>query len=146
MTTAEAEQLYLAQHLAQHESKGWAIYNPNDKPVEELPIIYGFNNGGTSGWYQAQLMAEDGTALGSHICSHESYMSHDLGIIDGTRPDRHEGFKMHYPEGYRMEFIGASEVKTHEGLNKAYELNQIQKIASPEYTMNSSISIEVSTN
>lgn len=124
MTTEAAARLYEAQHLMEMEGKGYAVFNPHNKPLSELPIIYGFNNGGSPGWYSAQLLAEDGTGLGGHICSSEGYMPHDLGILDGTRPDRHKHFREHYPEGYRMEFIPASEVKNHSGLKIAFELNQ----------------------
>ena len=124
MTTPAAEKLYLAQHQYEMEGKKLAVYNPLNKQIVELPIIYGFNNGGKPGWYHAQLLAEDGTGMGSHICSHEGYMLHDLGILEGTRPDRHEGFKEHYPDGYRMEFVGLDFVKKHPGLQKAYERNQ----------------------
>ena len=124
MTTPAAEKLYQAQHNVEMEGKRWAVYNPSETPVDELPIIYGFNNGGSPGWYSAVLLAEDGTGLGGHCCSHECYMEHDLGILEGTRPDRHEHFQEHYPDGYRMQFIGANEVKAHEGLMRAYDLNQ----------------------
>ncbi len=124
MTTEAAARLYEAQHLHQMEGKGWAIFNPHNKPVSELPVIYGFNNGGNPGWYSAELLAEDGTALGGHICSSEGYMPCDLGILEGTRPDRHKTFQEHYPDGYRMNFISANEVKTHPGLERAYQLNQ----------------------
>ena len=124
MTTPAAEKLYQAQHEHRMEGKATAVHNPNDKPIDELPVIYGFNNGGNRGWMRAVLLAEDGAGLGGHICTNEGYMLHDLGILEGTRPDRHETFKEHYPEGYRMEFIPASKVKGHEGLTAAYELNQ----------------------
>ena len=124
MTTPAAERLYLAQHRYEMEGRRWAIFNPNDKPLEELPVIYGFNNGGSPGWYSAVLLAEDGTALGGHCCSDEGYMEHDLGILEGTRADRHETFQEHYPDGYRMEFVKAADVKSHAGLMEAYRLNQ----------------------
>lgn len=130
MTTKAAARLYEAQHLHAMEGKGYAVFNPNSKPISELPIIYGFNNGGSPGWYSAQLLAEDGTGLGDHVCSSEGYMTHDLGILEGTRPDRHEGFRKHYPDGYRMDFIGEDEVKTHAGLEAAYKLNQEKAKAS----------------
>lgn len=101
-----------------------AVYNPHHKPVEELPIIYGFNNGGSPGWYSAVLLAEDGEGLGGHLCSHECFMPGDLGILEGSRPDRHETFRQHYPNGYRMEFIPGDQVRTHPGLDAAYKRNQ----------------------
>lgn len=123
MTTKAAEKLYEAQHVHSMEGKKNAIFNPYDKPIEELPVIYGFNNGGSEGWYHAVLIAEDGTGLGGHVCSSEAYMPHDLGILEGTRPDRHEGFRKHYPNGYRMEFVGYKDVLAHDGLKRAFKLN-----------------------
>jgi len=124
MTTKIAEKLYQAQHNSEMEGKNWAIYNPNKKELKDLPIIYGFNNGGPSVFLSGQLIAEDGTALGGHACSNECYMEHDLGILEGTRPDRHETFKKHYPKGYKMEFYGYEDAKKHKGIDKAYELNK----------------------
>lgn len=124
MTTPAAEALYLAPHLVEWEGKGYAVFNPHNRPLEELPVIYGFNNGGSPGWYSGQLLAEDGEGLGGHICSSEGYMPHDLGVLEGSRPDRHETFREHYPDGYRMDFVGAADVKTHTELNEAYRRNQ----------------------
>ena len=102
MTTQAAEALYLAQHQMEHEGRGWIVHNPENKPVDQLPVIYGFNNGGSRGMLSAVAMAEDGTVLGGHCCSHEGYMEADLGIVDGWRMDRHENYRKHYPSGYRM--------------------------------------------
>jgi len=120
MTTPARETLYLAQHLVGWEGRGYAFFNPHNRPLEELPIIYGFNNGGPPEFYRACLLAEDGAGLGDHICSHEAYMTADLGVLEGSRPDRHETFREHYPDGYRMDFIPAPDVKTHPGLEAAY--------------------------
>lgn len=124
MTTQAAARLYLTQHLHAWEGKGYAIYNPHNKPLEDLPVIYGFNNGGSPGWMSGVLLAEDGTGLGGHICSAEGYMPHDLGVLAGSRPDRQETFKAHYPDGYRMDFVPGAEVLEHAGLEAAYQRNQ----------------------
>lgn len=116
MTTPVAAAQYLSKHLSEHRGRKVAIHNPHDKPIEELPVIYGFNNGGSPQWWSACLLAEDGTPLGGHICSHEGYMPSDLGILEGTRPDRHETFRAHYPDGYRMEFVGYEDLDSHEKL------------------------------
>jgi hypothetical protein len=127
MTTPAAAALYLAQHLAEWEGKGYEIYNPDNKPIEELPVIYGFNNGGQRDWWDAIAIAEDGTCLGGHTCSHEGYMRSDLGVIKGSRPDRHEqDYRKHYPDGYRMDFVPHAEVDGHEALQKAFALNKAQ--------------------
>lgn len=131
MTTEAAARSYEAQHLAKWEGKGWAVHNPHDKAISDLPIIYGFNNGGMGypGLLSACLLAEDGTVLGSHGCSSEAYMPHDLGVLEGARPDRHEGFRKHYPDGYRMVFVGYDDVQGNEGLMAAIALNQETKDA-----------------
>jgi hypothetical protein len=51
-------------------------------------------------------------------------MPHDLGVTDGSRPDRHETFREHYPDGYRMDFIPGKDVLSHAGLEAAYQRNQ----------------------
>lgn len=125
MTTEKAAASYLAQHNHALEGRGYAVYNPNNKPVDELPIIYGFNNGGSPGMLSAILLAEDGTHLGSHCCSDEGYMRNDLGILEGTRSDRHETFQKHYPDGYRMDFVTAEENRAdHSGLVSTLAKNQ----------------------
>lgn len=124
MTTPAAEKLYLAQHLVEWEGKGYAIYNPNNLPIEQLPVIYGFNNGGSSKWLEGVILAESGVFLGGHICSDEGYMPHDLGVLEGSRPDRHLEFKEHYPNGYRMDFVSARDVANHKELDAAYQKNQ----------------------
>lgn len=124
MTTEAAARQYEAQHLAKWGEKGWACYNPHGKAAEELPTIYGFNNGGGRGFYHACLIAEDGTSLGEHCCSSEGYMPHDLGVLEGSRPDRHETFRSHYPDGYRMVFVPYAEVDHTPGLLAAFEMNE----------------------
>src|SRR5690606_11525006 len=119
--------LYLARHKHEMDGRRVAVFNPHNKPAEDLPVIYGFNNGGNPGRYSGVLLAEDGTVFGGHICSHEGYMPHDLGILEGTRPDWHEMFRKHYPDGYRMVFVSAPDVLTHPGLEAARQRNQAQR-------------------
>lgn len=101
-----------------------AVFNPHGKPIDELPVIYGFNNGGPPGFMIGCLVAEDGAGLGSHCCSSEGFMPGDLGIREGSRSDRHETFQKHYPDGYRMEFVSYDDVPGHEALQRAFELNK----------------------
>lgn len=90
------------------------------------PKIYCFSNAIGGGDGIAYAMAEDGAVLGSHLCSHEGYVPGDLGVTPGSRPDRHETYLKHYPQGYEMEFVPACDVKFHEGLVKAFKLNRAQ--------------------
>jgi len=88
MTTPAAQKVYEAQHEQAWEGARTAALNPQDKLVSTLPVIYGFNNGGAPNWLSGVLLAEDGTG--------EVYMPHDLGVLEGTGPDRHETFRRHY--------------------------------------------------
>lgn len=125
MTSPAAAKLYLAQHELEWEGRPYAVHNPHNKPLEELPVIYGFNNGGSRDWWNAVAIAEDGHVLGGHVCSHEGYMRHDLGIIEGSRPDRHQDhYQKHYPDGYRMTFVPSDQVMSHPGLDAACKKNQ----------------------
>jgi hypothetical protein len=132
MTTPQVAAAYLADHMAEWDGKGWAVYNPRNVSVDQLPTIYGFNNGGSPGWLSGVLLADDGECLGSHVCSSEGYMPHDLGIVAGSRPDRHETFREHYPDGYRMEFISNDAAQGHGGLKAAYQRNQQRAAATKE--------------
>ena len=124
MTTAAAAALYEAQHVYMHEGRRTAVFNPHEKPLTELPVIYGFANSNRPGFMDAVLLAEDGTYLGGHLCSSEAYMPADLGVLEGTRSDRHENdFQKHYPDGYRMEFVSYDDVPDHDALNVAFKLS-----------------------
>lgn len=121
MTTPQAAADNPADHTRIWYGRPYAVFNPKNVPVETLPAIYGFNNGGGHGFMEALAVAADGTCLGSHICSSECYMPYDLGCLEGERPDRHEKqFRPHYPDGYRMEFVGYDAVPTHAGLQAAF--------------------------
>lgn len=119
MTTQAAAERYESEHVSEWQNKGWAFFNPKGKSELELPVIFGFNNGGSYGWMSAVLIAEDGTVLGGHCCTSEGYMPHDLGVLEGARPDRHERFREHYADGYRMEFVGFDAVKSNTKLMAA---------------------------
>lgn len=132
MTTPAQAALYEVLHLAEHGDKPVHVFNPHDKSIEELPVIIGFCNGGQLGWMEGVLIAQDGTILGGDICSSEAYMPHDLGILEGCRNDRHEEFKKHYPDGYRMEFVSHAKASTHEGLHAAMQLYFLANAPTPE--------------
>lgn len=114
------------------EELDYAVWNPQGKSLDDLPFIFGFNNGGSPEMVSGALIAQDGTGLGGHICSHERYMHGDLGVTSGSRPDRHEGFQKHYPDGYVMDFVSHNEVMQHPVLVRAFELNDALRAASEE--------------
>ena len=95
-------------------------WNPKGKMLEDLPIIYGFNNGGPHGFLEGMLITQDGDVVGGHICSNESFMIGDLGVLKCHRPDRHEKFREIYQNGYRMDFVSYDDVPKHAGLQAAF--------------------------
>jgi hypothetical protein len=122
MTTPETN--YFAEHLLMAGGRPVSVVNPHNKPIEELPVIYGYSDGIKSPTcYLGKLIAEDGTELGEHICSNEAWMLRDLGILEGEGEFRRKDFEAHYPDGYRMAFVSEKDVPTHEGLNAAFKLN-----------------------
>ena len=90
------------------------------------PKIFGLCNGGSPGWYDALAMAEDGTVVAQHACSHPGWVRHDLGM-DGESTWKHELYAAHYPDGYELVFVPDAEVLTHPGLTAAYAANQEQR-------------------
>ena len=126
MTTPAAARLYLAQHQYELENRGIVIYNPHNKNVSELPTITAFSNAVGGGDGICFSMAEDGNVLGSHWCSNEGYAESDLGVLVGTRNDRHEeSYQKHYPSGYRMRFVSHDKIKSDEILQEAFRLNKL---------------------
>lgn len=90
----------------------------------DKPKIYCFSAMKDGGDGIAYAMAEDGTVLGSHWCSHEGFVPCDLGVTEGSRPDRHDDYANHYPDGYVMEFVHSSDIAGHSDLQRAFELNK----------------------
>jgi hypothetical protein len=64
-------------------------------------------------------LAEDGTGLASHLSSNDNFSKHDMGL---TSSWNHEAYQAHYPLGFELEWV--SNVESHEGLDKALELNK----------------------
>lgn len=92
--------------------------------MNQKPKIYVFSAHEDGGEGPCYALAQDGTVLGSHWCSSEFYASHDLGVTEGSRPDRHKNYEAHYPNGYEMEFVSAAQYASHQGLQKAVLLNK----------------------
>lgn len=105
------------------KTTGNAVFNPHDRPVDGLPVIFGYSHGGLPGDMVGILIAQDGAMMGSHVSSNEGFMPGDLGVLKDSRPDRHEDFREHYPKGYRMEFVSREEMeKGHAGVKAAQDL------------------------
>ena len=88
--------------------------------------IYCFSNVVGGGDGVALAIAQDGVVLGSHYCSHEGYVTHDLVDDNGFRSDLQKGYADHYPDGYEAEFIANADIDGHEGLQAAFKLNKAQ--------------------
>ena len=89
-----------------------------------LPKIYCFMSSMSDIGGIAYAIAEDGNVLGSHFCGGEWFVEQDLGVTKDTRPDKHETYKKHYPNGYEMVFVQMEDIEAHKGLQNAFKLNQ----------------------
>lgn len=78
-----------------------------------LPAIYLFSNA-RNGDGIAYAMAEDGTVLGTHWCSHWGYMRHDLH----DRSDRRHACEAHYPDGYQLIVLGKDQTPPQEVIDR----------------------------
>lgn len=77
------------------------------------PRIFCFSDVIFGGLGMAFAMAEDGTILGSNICSDESLVPKYMGALEGSTSLRHSVYKEHYPDGYEMEFVPAKNAHEH---------------------------------
>ena len=82
--------------------------------------IYCLNNGGSVGFYEALAIADDGNVLASHLCSHEGYMAHDLGM---TSSWKHENYNEHFGEGNWV-LVWIDDPANDERIKNALELNK----------------------
>lgn len=64
-------------------------------------------------------LAEDGTALASHLSSTVDFSKHDLGL---TSDWKHDTYAKHCPEGFELEWV--DNPKDHEGWLAAIKLNK----------------------
>lgn len=101
-----------------------AIHNPLDRPVEDLPVVYGVSQGGPRFFISGILISEDGRVFGAHVSSNEFYLPGDLQVLASHVGARHEAIRAAYPEGYRMEFIRHFDAGNHEGLRGALAKNR----------------------
>lgn len=91
--------------------------------ITQMHKIYAFNNGGSPGWLHAVALGDDGRVVAGHICSHESFMRHDLGVSGSNW--KHEQYDKYYGAGnWSIEWV--DDPDTHEGLKAAIELNKAQ--------------------
>lgn len=92
--------------------------------------IYCFVNGSSREWHPVLAMCEDGHVLANHASSTVGWARHDIGI---TSDWKHENYKEHCPEGYELIWVDEEDVRGHEGIQSAYQLNQeLRKAAEKE--------------
>ncbi len=69
-------------------------------------------------------LAEDGTALASHLCSHKGYAMSDMGW---TSKAKHDIYTKFYPDGFELEWV--DEPENHSGWLAAIKLNKAKSKA-----------------
>lgn len=110
-------------------------FNPNNKPLSSLPIIYGYD----AGDQVALVITADGRPLGgtagikdddSMRCvlgiTEDATERRTLRVSDEEIEARMGWYKEHYPNGYRTEFITASDTASHRGLVNAIRASKVK--------------------
>ena len=95
--------------------------NTQPQTVAALPHIYVFCNSCSYQWHSFAALAEDGTGLAGHVCSHHGFASGDMGV---TSENKHDLYAAHYPNGYVVEYVeigSKADVAAHAGLAAAIE-------------------------
>jgi len=93
--------------------------------MADTPKIFVFCNTkdcqvGAADWHSMIAIAEDGTFLAGHICSHHAFAEHDMGIVEGGR--KRDLYAAHYPQGF--EVVWVEDATNSKELDAAYEKNQ----------------------
>lgn len=85
-----------------------------------MHTIYCAGYGDSSG-YIVVALADDGHGLAQHLCSHQGYARHDIGMDGTTR--KHEYYDKHFGAGnWQLEWV--DDVKTHPGWQTALALKR----------------------
>jgi hypothetical protein len=87
----------------------------------DKPLIFAWLNGGSSEWYRCMSMSEDGEVLAGHVCSHENFAPHDLGVTSNWK---HEEYIKKYPDGFRITYVPYAEVKNYAPIQEAFKRNK----------------------
>jgi hypothetical protein len=88
--------------------------------TKAVPRIFLFiNSGAGTDWVVSMAMAEDGTVLGGHVSSNDSFAHLDIGHTSNAK---HGDYLAHYPGGFEVEWV--DNVHAHAGLMAAYAKNQ----------------------
>jgi hypothetical protein len=83
----------------------------------ETPKVFVFCNSCAPGWHHMMAVAEDGTTLAAHICSHHGFAAMDMGIHpNGWKRDK---YAAHYPDGFTVEWVEDALPGKHVGLDEA---------------------------
>jgi len=98
------------------------IFNPHDKPIDELPTIYGFSKGNANETHFGCLLSEDGTLIHTKQSPTEFHLQYDLGILKDTQYEMHKYLRVYYPDGYRMEFVPSWKILNHGKLLKIMKI------------------------
>lgn len=77
------------------------------------------NSGKGTDMQHVIALCEDGHCLAGHLSSHKEWAKHDIGI---TSDWKHDKYKEHCPEGYKLIWVDSPEENP--DIEAAYKLNQ----------------------
>ncbi len=96
-----------------------------DGAVAMKPKIFVFCQGCQPGWHYHTALAEDGTAIAGHVCSHHGFAMHDMGVDEnGWKRDL---YAKHYPDGFEVVYVelnNASKLADYPELAEAFRRNK----------------------
>lgn len=100
-------------------------YEAHCDPSKPAVFIVGSIGGLSRYDYKGHALAEDGTGLGSHLCSSLEWVREDMFS------DHHqEAYREHYPDGYRLEWLGEwPEEGAHPAFDAALAINKANRKA-----------------
>ena len=109
---------WAARQLAERDR--WTVFNPMQRPISDLPVVYGYEIQVKGIVTFNGLISDDGTsyAVDTYGCADAP---HFLGVVSGSRPHIDARLQADYPGGYRMEFVPWLFLEEHEGLMRAFD-------------------------
>lgn len=97
------------------------IYNPAHRPIDELPVIYGYVSGANPKGCLCLAVSSDGDYLGNRWCTSPEFMAYDLSLAIDGGCQMIKFYLERYQNGFRCVAVPHGEEDSHVGLQKALD-------------------------
>lgn len=106
--------LYSDESFEKYIHRNPIIHNPNNKKIQQLPVILGFNSADKrfKTMVIGKVISEDNVIISTHVSTNESYLLQDLDLVKHNFGNKYNLGKYIniYPDGFRIEFISYPDV------------------------------------